>query len=109
MIRNIIPISYASLDVLTNKALNTGVEALNTGTEIINSPEKIKATTGFFKGVIKNLVVGSCGAIGQVCIIVCGLSIMWFIINNKSNLAKEGFTGSIMVYIGTKLIEIVFK
>lgn len=57
----------------------------------------------------KMVILKSCHGIGEVSIIVCGLSILWWITNNDSKKAKEGATGSVVVYIGTKLVEILVK
>ena len=69
----------------------------------LNPAEKV---ADWIISIIKNIVLKSCNGVGQVCIIVCGLSIMWYMISNDSKVAKDGFAGSIIVYIGTKLIEV---
>lgn len=81
----------------------------NTLAQLLPFNNPVDKVSDYIISLAKNLVLKSCGGIGQVCVIVCGLSIMWFMINNNSKVAKEGFSGSIIVYIGTKLIEILVK
>lgn len=75
--------------------------------KLITTP--IDKVVDFAGKVIKELVVKSCGITGQVCIVTFGLFVIWFVINKDSKIAKEGCAGSIVVYIGTKLVELLIK
>lgn len=67
----------------------------------------IEKTGEYIIGVLKFLTLKSCGFIQALCIIGFGVFALWFIIYNDSNIAKEGCAGSVVVYIATKLIEVI--
>lgn len=69
----------------------------------------VEKTGEYIIGVLKFLTLKSCGFIQALCIVGFGVFALWFIIYNKSNIAKEGCAGSVIIYIGTKLIEVLVK
>lgn len=75
--------------------------------KLISTP--VDKTVDFVGKAIKGLVIKGCGITGEVCIITFGLFVIWLVINKDSVIAKEGLAGSIVVYIGTKLVELMVK
>ena len=69
----------------------------------------IDKAVDFTGKVIKGLVIKGCGITGEICVIAFGLFVIWLIINKDSIIAKEGCAGSIVIYIGIKLVELMVK
>lgn len=75
----------------------------------ISSLPGVDTLSDYIINLVKSVVLKSMGGIGQICIIVCGMSIMWFMLNNDSRIARDGAGGSIIIYIGTKIVEVWLK
>lgn len=56
-----------------------------------------------------NSIVNICEIGCVICIIVCGLSILWYVIDQKGNTPKKYISGSFVFYLGMRLVQYVVK
>lgn len=64
--------------------------------------EKEKIMNLVYAGIVNLCEIGC-----VVCIIVCGVSILWFIIDQNGNTPRKYISGSFVFYIGMRLVQYV--